>query len=259
MKAAILSDIHGNLEAFISALEECKRLGVDHIYHLGDLVGYGADPEECVRLAIRENISGVQGNHDAVGAGESTGDGFNPAALFAAQWTYRILSGDARLHLGNLPEILRVEDLLLCHGAPSDRDAYLLDPLDIQWEKEKGSVPEGVCVVFFGHTHKKAGYFLEIGPKGENITGKPRVIRFGRNAVVDTNGRDLCFLNPGSVGQPRDGHIDGSFLVFDTNEKTGEFVRFSYDVRKAQRKILSAGLPETLADRLVPRTKGMYW
>jgi len=258
LKFAFLADIHANLEAFTAALSKCDELGVDRVFHLGDLVGYGADPEACVDLAASRNILGVQGNHDAVACGDDDGERFNPVAFEAIRWTRSVLSTEARLRLGALPRNLRVDDLLLCHGAPGSRDRYIEIAMDVQDELTKNRVPEGVRVVFFGHTHQKTAFYVQ--EEGEG-SGRVSIRSFGKKfQEIDTNGKLLCFLNPGSVGQPRDGNIDRSFLVFDTETRIANYVRFSYDVRAAQRKILKAGLPKALADRLVPKTevRGIY-
>lgn len=241
-RIAVLSDIHSNLEALEAVLAEV-RAEAAHVYVCGDLVGYGADPE-----AVLERVSGlpllgmVAGNHDLAAVGRFPVGWFNPLAAAAIRWTAERLTPEARETLRGLEPLERARDALLVHGsvvAPAEE--YLL-PNDAP-AAGRSFEREGFRLCFFGHTHVPTVF--ERGDGGRVVArwveGEPRVeLREDRRYL----------LNPGSVGQPRDGDPRAAFLLFDTEARTVEWRRVPYDVATAQRKILAAGLPAPLADRL---------
>jgi predicted phosphodiesterase len=242
LKIAFLSDLHSNGDALEAAERELASRGIDRVYHLGDLVGYNAEPEKCVRWAIRRTAGGILGNHDAVACGKAGGEFFNSPALAAARWSAEHLSAEAREYLNSLPDRLVVErELLLVHGSPSDPDRYLFTLDDAVEEldalAEEGS---GVRVVFFGHTHVPAAVIRR--RDGSTVSVAPREYRLGEG--------EIALLNPGSVGQPRDRNPESSFLVFDTQTRTASWIRTAYDIPACQRKVLAAGLPRFFATRL---------
>lgn len=237
MRIAILSDLHGNMEALEACLEALGS--VDRIWSTGDIVGYGAEPNACVRR-LRDLASAVvMGNHDAAAIGRLEISGFGAAARRSAYWTRGQLEADSLEYLRALPLTTQVEGARLVHGAPGEPEAWDYLFSAIQAEFEFGSFGEWLC--FVGHTHQPVVY--ELTPAGVEVPGLN-----GDALVLDPTRRYI--INVGSVGQPRDGDPRASFGVLDTARRTLEIRRIPYDVAKAQEKIRAAGLPERLAERL---------
>lgn len=241
MKIAFLSDVHANGDALDAVTREIAGRGVDRVYHLGDLVGYNAEPEKCVRWAMEHAAGGILGNHDAVACGKAGGEFFNAPALAAARWSGSRISAGSADYLRSLPEKLVVEEeLLLVHGAPSDPDRYLFTLDDAVEELDGLNETPGVRAVFFGHTHVPAAVVRR--GDGSTVTVTPGAYRLKEG--------ESALLNPGSVGQPRDRNPDASFLVFDTGTRTASWIRVPYDIPACQRKIAAAGLPRLFLTRL---------
>ncbi len=240
-----MSDIHANAEALEAVAGEIARRRPDRVVHLGDLVGYNADPERCVAWAADNGVDGVMGNHDAVACGKASGENFNPYALAAARWSRAHLSPQASGFLARLPAQLEIGDgILLVHGAPSDPDRYLFRIADAEDEIAALGAGPAPRVVFFGHTHIPAA-FVRRGD-GPVAAAPPTVLRLGRG--------ERAMLNPGSVGQPRDRDPRASFLVFDTDAREASWIRVPYDVKSCGEKVLAAGLPRFFATRLADGT-----
>jgi predicted phosphodiesterase len=240
----ILSDIHGNLEALDAVLAALPADRYDTSLVLGDLVGYGANPNEVInRIRSLEPAASIRGNHDKVAAGLEDGDSFNAVARNAVEWTVAALTAENRAWLAALPPgPLIVDDLVeICHGAPFDEDAYVFDELDALRALESARRP--VCV--FGHTHVALAFERtsdSIGfVAGPGDTDGVRV-------SLDPRFRYL--INPGSVGQPRDGDPRACAAIIDTKARAAELLRVAYPVEETQRKIRMAGLPDVLARRL---------
>lgn len=236
MPYLILSDIHGNLEALDAALADARGR-YDRILCLGDLVGYGADPNAVVDWA-RGNVRAiVRGNHDKVCIGLEPTDTYNPAAQASARWTQSELTPVHRDYLEHLPRgPLPYEGLDLVHGSPADEDEYLLSLYQLPalhpfLESQ---------VTFFGHTHVQGGFLM--APRGSRLI-QP-------NVVLNIEPAYFYLVNPGSVGQPRDGDPRAAYALYSPEERTVEFRRVAYDVDRAAAKIRGAGLPEFLAARL---------
>ena len=244
MRYLVISDIHGNLEALDAVLGAMRAQGYDHALVLGDLVGYGADPNAVIeRVRSLNPMTIIRGNHDKVASGLEDGDSFNLVARSAVQWTYETLSPENLSYLQHLPMgPIAVDDRVeICHGSPFDEDAYIFDELDALRAFEASSRP--VCL--FGHTHVAIAYRrlpdrLEM-PAGPGDTDQVRL-------PLDGDARYL--VNIGSVGQPRDGDPRAAAGIVDTVEGQIELYRVRYAVEEAQRKIRVAGLPEVLARRL---------
>ena len=240
MKYLILSDIHANLEALDAVIDAAGDH--DHTLVLGDLVGYGANPEEVVqRIRALPSATFIRGNHDKVATGLETVESFNHLARFAIQWTAARLSDDARAWLAALPAGPRCIDQVveICHGSPFDEDVYIFDDLDAR--RAFNVMRRPLCV--FGHTHVPAVFRFD----GEmQPIGPPRGDRF--RLPLDDNATYL--VNCGAVGQPRDGDSRAAFGMLDTETRTLMVMRVSYDLASAQAKIIAAGLPEVLAHRL---------
>ena len=235
MKYAIISDIHSNLEAFTSVLDAIDAEGVEDIVCLGDIVGYGADPNRCVEIIKERNIPSIIGNHDAVACGIYEPTHFNDMAAYAALWTRSELHPENRLFLNKLPEKLTVDGFLTVHGAITDPDKYILSAYDAVPEF---SMMEEETVCFFGHTHVAVTYFYA-NNRVETLSP----------SVIALEGEVKYLINPGSVGQPRDRDPRASFVIFD-DEGTAEYRRVEYDIKRAQEKIIKTGVDRKLAERL---------
>jgi predicted phosphodiesterase len=243
---ALISDIHSNKDALDAVLSQIDGLGVETIYCLGDLVGYNADPDSCVETVMSRSAEVIRGNHDKAVAGLLDLDWFNSAARAAAVWTRAtVRPGTLEIirHLREGPREAADGTILLCHGTPYNEDAYLMDApsMDESYRWLESRLPK-VTFCFVGHTH------LPTVVVRRKRSAKPRVIEKRDTIDLDPDGTYL--INPGSVGQPRDGIALASFGILDTGRMTYRNIRARYDVRQTQRKILSAGLPSSLARRL---------
>lgn len=242
MRYLILTDIHANLEGLDTCLADAKARGFDATLVLGDVVGYGPDPNAVVDQVRALNPAAiVRGNHDKVALGMSQADGFHAAARAAAHWMLESLTPANRDWLMHLPMGPTVVEggVEICHGAPFDEDAYIFDELDARHAFDTARAP--VC--FFGHTHfavvfRMAGDLLEIVAQPEGQT----------TLTLDAASRYL--INPGSVGQPRDRDPRAAYAIFDTEARAVELVRLAYPIDVTQQKMLKAGLPEPLVKRL---------
>ncbi len=240
MRYLIISDIHANLEALEATVASAHDW--DRVLVLGDLVGYGADPNAVVeRVRALPNSTIIRGNHDKVGAGLATVEGFNQLARQAIAWTASTMTPDNRTWLAALPPgPLVIDDMVeICHGSPFDEDVYIFDDLDARRAVHVMKRP--VCL--FGHTHVPAVF--RVGKDLESL-GPPRGDEF--SVSFDRLARYL--VNCGAVGQPRDSDPRAAYGMIDTDEWTLTIFRVPYDVGTAQRKIVAAGLPGVLAQRL---------
>ena len=240
MRYAILSDIHANLEAFRAVLARIAELGADRMLCLGDVVGYHADPNACVDLVRSRNIACVMGNHDVAACGIEEPDSFNPAARVAVLWTRGVLTAENKEFLRDLPRHLQINDMVLCHGSIIDTDQYIFKDSEVRENLAvMETLPSKPQVCFYGHTHMKAAYSLAGGVLSRVLSDK----------ILLTGGTPYL-INPGGVGQPRDGDPQTPFLIYDTADRTVVFHRVEYDIAACQRKTLRAGLPARLAERL---------
>jgi len=242
MRYLILTDIHANLEGLETCLKDARARGYDETLVLGDIVGYGPDPN-----AVIQTIRGlkpraiVRGNHDKVALGMNQAEGFHAAARAAAHWMLESLTEENREWLVALPmgPTIIDGDLEICHGAPFDEDAYIFDELDARHAFEAATAP--MC--FYGHTHFAVVFrmvrdLLEIvsPPDGETAL------------LIDPQARYL--VNPGSVGQPRDGDPRAAYAIYDTDAGQLDLIRVAYPLEVTQEKMLKVGLPDPLARRL---------
>ncbi len=243
MKYLILSDIHSNKEALSAVLSFVRRKPWDKAVFLGDLVGYGANPNQAVdMLRSLRPLAAIRGNHDKVCSGIEEGELFNRMALEAALWTRRKLTSPNIQWLRNLPQgPLVVDDTFsISHGTPIDEDAYIfgeIEALNVFRHAE-------FQICFFGHSHFPVIFALSPDAITTILTVAPS-FRFKLRPGV------RYLINPGSVGQPRDGNPLTSFALFDSESRVVTIHRIPYQVRETQRKILRAGLPRPLADRLI--------
>jgi diadenosine tetraphosphatase ApaH/serine/threonine PP2A family protein phosphatase len=241
MRYLVLSDIHANLEALEAVMAQAT--GFDHTLVLGDVIGYGADPNAVVeRLRAMSAVTFIRGNHDKVGTGLDTAGGFNHLARQAIQWTASALTPDNRewvKALGRGP--VAIDDLIeICHGSPFDEDVYIFDELDVRQAFTVASRP--LCL--FGHTHVPAAFCTAAGSL--QPMAPPRGTRFQLDLTIDAR----YLVNCGAVGQPRDGDPRAAYGLVDAEARSLIVQRVEYDVTLAQAKILAAGLPEVLAHRL---------
>lgn len=252
MRALILSDIHGNLEALQAVLTAAPPH--DQLWNLGDVVGYGASPNQVID-AMRQLVgSNVRGNHDKVCCGLTPTAGFNPVAREAAAWTRNELSADATKWLLDLPKgplQPPSSNSIIAHGSPADEDHYILSIRDA-WEPLH-STPHRTT--FFGHTHVQGGFqvcgteWLRIHPLQKSSNPKESNRSSQWTLALNPEGTRYL-LNPGSVGQPRDGDWRAAFALLDDDANQVTFYRQPYDIALAQGRILMAGLPDRLAQRL---------
>jgi predicted phosphodiesterase len=238
----ILSDIHANWEALEAVLADAGA-DYDETLCCGDLVGYGADPNRVVEWIRQRAKLVVRGNHDKACAGLDDLEWFNPVARSAATWTGQALTPDNLDYLRNLAKgPAPLDSFQILHGSPLDEDEYLVSAFAVSQvapylDRE---------VSFFGHTHLQGGYLCS--PDGIKRLARPEGAEIRR--VVELEHEVLYLINPGSVGQPRDGDPRAGCLIYDSERRLVEFRRIPYDVRAAQAKIRAAGLPDLLADRL---------
>ncbi len=245
MLYAIISDIHGNLEALEAVLERIESLPVERVYCLGDVVGYGADPAECMRRALGRANAAIRGNHDKAAAGLLELTWFNRMAREAIEWTRRALGPQLLERLRLLPQgPIEVDDgILLCHGTPYDEDVYMTDDDTIEQSYAflDAKFP-GVRFCFHGHTHFPLVISRNKGAGRVNVATGVEKTHLEKGTVY--------LINPGSVGQPRDGITLASFGILDATRMVYSNVRVPYRIDIAQRKIRQARLPELLAERL---------
>jgi predicted phosphodiesterase len=238
----IYSDVHGNIDALQAVLHAVRRKRVDATILLGDLVGYGAAPNQVIETVrrLRGDVALIRGNHDKVVAGVEDGLGFNPVALAAARWSTDRLSEANLRYVATLPPGPAREDgFVYCHGSPLDEDAYVFSPRDAADVFRAADFD--LC--FFGHTHI-AGCFAY-------GAGGVEAVPLERTRATLVLQRGVRYLvNPGAVGQPRDRDPRAAFVMYDSDRRVVQWFRVDYPIGRAQQRILRAGLPKVLAERL---------
>ena len=236
MRFAVFSDIHANLEALEAVLQDAQENAVTHFVCLGDVVGYNANPHECVELVRDMECPIVKGNHDEQASLIESSRDFNELAEHAIAWTRENLTDDDKEWLRDLRLQRQVRDFTIVH-ATLDTPAqwgYVFNNLDAV----ASFTYQHTTVCFFGHTHVPMGFIRDDGV---------------RRVTVDQLSIDAAkkyFINAGSVGQPRDGDWRAAYCIYDTDKNVVEQRQVKYDLQKAQKKIVKAGLPELLAHRL---------
>ena len=242
MRYLIFTDIHGNLEALHAALKFIQKKRVDHYIFLGDLVGYGASPNEVIqRILTLKPLSIIRGNHDKAVSGLDSIQTFNPIAASAIYWTKKTITRknlDFLSRLKQSPEIIH-DTITICHGAPFDEDYYIFGEFDAAEAFSYIQTP--LC--FFGHTHFPFIYAEKDGNvEGTFLEGNANEMKLEKGVRY--------LINPGSVGQPRDRNPRAAFAIYDSETRVVKFYRVEYDIEDAKRKILDEKLPPALAERL---------
>lgn len=248
MKYLILSDIHANIEALSAVQEHAASIGWDSVLCLGDTTGYNPNPNETVDEVRKFHDSGrlvgaILGNHDNVVIGREDPYNFNDKAKLAALWHKERVRDDNKEFLAGLDDALLIdENLFIVHGSPVDPNEYLtlLFQAAISFRAMK---EEGISLCFNGHTHVPCIFALD-GDEVEKETLSKET------SVLRIKSEKFYIINPGSVGQPRDGDPRSSYMIYDTDQSTVTHFRISYDIAATQAKIVEAGLPQDLADRL---------
>ena len=240
MRYAIISDIHANLTAFTAILDDIKRRGwVDRVWCLGDIVGYGPDPHECIEALRRIDHICVAGNHDLAAIGKIGTDEFSPDAAASGQWTAKQLSSTDIAYLEKLPMVIEEGSFTLVHGSPRDPIWEYLLTTSLARENFALFTTQ-FCLV--GHSH--APLVFTCDEKGD-ISGK----RFSTDVKLVRDG-DRMIINPGGVGQPRDGDARASYAIYDNNSGLMTLYRIPYDIQTTQKKMVKLGLPTSLVTRL---------
>jgi predicted phosphodiesterase len=232
----IVSDLHGNVEALSAVLDDARGQ-YDRIICLGDLAGYGAEPNQVIEWAREHTAAIIRGNHDKIAVSDEPLEAYHPSARASAEWTRGVLSPESRAYLEQLPRgPLRYENFDLVHGSPADEDEYLISLGEAMLARPFLGAP----VTFFGHTHLQGGFLV-------TRNGARRVIPPG---VLELEPDHEYLINPGAVGQPRDGDPRAAYALYFPEERVVEYRRVEYDIASAAAKIRAAGLPEHLAARL---------
>ena len=243
MRFLVLSDIHANVDAFDAVLAAVPAGSWDRVLVLGDLVGYGAEPNAVIeRVLALDPLATIRGNHDKAACWIEDAADFNHVARAAAVWTSETLTPEHKMYLQRLPAgpISIDESVEICHGAPFDEDHYIFGLDDAIQAMDATARP--VC--FFGHTHLPVVY------RRNGNVDEPLVVCSDGLVEVTLEEGSRYLVNPGSVGQPRDGDPRAAYAIYDTDTRRLTMYRVEYAVDEAQRRILDAGLPLSLAQRL---------
>lgn len=232
----VISDIHGNLEALEKVLELLDDFD-GQIVCLGDIVGYGANPNECIELIMDHNIKSVMGNHDAAAIGKMDLNWFNSVAKKAVEWTQQELTDKSKRFLESQKTSIKIESAYIVHGSPMEPITEYVNNIYVANDCFEFI---GEDIILVGHTHVPISFSCKL----DHI----KVEHFPSGGNFKINGR--CILNPGSVGQPRDGNPKASYAVLDFSSDKFTVYRTDYNVYRASKKILDAGLPGFLASRI---------
>jgi len=243
MRILVLSDLHANLTALDAILSSVKGRW-DSCVCLGDVVGYGPDPDEVTSRLRELHAATIRGNHDKAAAGLMDTSDFNPIAKAAIDWTHDKINAENLAWLAALPQgPLETQKIVLVHGAFQDEDEYVFTPE----QALDGLLDSSAAVTFFGHTHHQGGFAYQDSSL-EVLQIRPRATESFAPLRIDRSKRYL--LNPGSTGQPRDGDPRAAFAIADLDHRVVEFWRVQYDIPAVQERMRRARLPEPLVQRL---------
>jgi len=244
MRILVLSDIHANATALSAVLDSVKGRW-DISVCLGDVVGYGPDPNEVTARLRELGTTTIRGNHDKAVTGIMDTEDFNPVAKAAVEWSRSVLTREHLEWLSSLPQgPLQTNGLVLVHGAFQDEDEYVFTPS----QALDGLLDSTAAVTFFGHTHHQGGFSYQQDQLGV-LQVHPRMD--DTSALLKLGPEERYLLNPGSIGQPRDSDPRAAFAIADLELQLVEFWRVEYDVREVQERMRKAGLPEPLVQRLL--------
>lgn len=247
MRILLLSDIHANLEALDACLGNAPSF--DSIVNLGDIVGYGASPNEVTERSREIGTTFVRGNHDKAATGGMEVEDFNPMAAAAALWTRNELTSENLEWLRALPHgpvpLPDFPEVHLVHGSPNDEDEYVVSLGDALAPLITLTTP----LTFFGHTHLQGGFFAN-GSSADGFRPEYKTVGQAESVPLQLKNSARYLINPGSVGQPRDGDWRAAFGLFDTEAMVVHFHRTPYNLKAAQDRIFEAKLPPRLATRL---------
>jgi len=244
MRYLILSDIHANLEALQACMQRAEQATYDSVLCCGDIVGYGPNPVEAIDVIRDLNGPCIRGNHDRVAAGLDEADQFNPHARRAVYWTRSVPTESHRDYLSRLPigPLSINAQAQLVHGAITDEDDYMFTEADA----DENFPLTRKAITFFGHSHFPV-VFVSDG-SGHSVVATS--YEFDEFTAVKCEAGKKLFINPGSVGQPRDGDFRASFAIWDQDHGRMEFYRVEYDVEATQAKMREVQLPPSLIERL---------
>lgn len=240
MRYGLLGDIHGNLTALETVIDFLESEGVDQFFSVGDIVGYGASPSECIELLIEKKVRAVKGNHDAACLREISTEFFNPHARRAVEWTRDQLDAEHMNWLSELPMVLTLPECSIVHGTLDDPDQFEYVQCTDDADPTLDEMVLPIC--FAGHTHVPVTIVRLL----DDITRTA----FTLEPEIDLSELSRAFINVGSVGQPRDEDPRAAASIFDTDTDLVHMRRIAYDISKAAQSIRNAGLPPILADRL---------
>jgi len=244
MRYLILSDIHSNIEALECSIQRAKQAGYDSVLCCGDIVGYGPSPKEAIDGIRGLNALTIRGNHDRVAAGLDEATQFNPHARRAVYWTREVLPESYREYLANLPvgPVDVTDEAQLVHGAITHEDDYIFTESDA----DENFLLTDKRLTFFGHSH----FPVVFVSNGSGKSSLALSYEFDEFIAVKCEPGKTLLVNPGSVGQPRDGDSRASFAIWDEDRNRIEFYRVEYDIALTQEKMRAAQLPTYLIDRL---------
>lgn len=236
MRYAIIGDIHANLEALEVILEDTRKEHVTHYACVGDVVGYAANPKECLEIIRGLNCPVVKGNHDEYASVDDACTNFRPEAADAIRWTRDELTDEERQWLRNLKFVRFVESFTIVHATLDmpQKWGYVMDKL----AAASSFSYQNTAVCFYGHTHHPCAFIRD------------GVVKGGPFESLKVEPGKKYFVNVGSVGQPRDGNPLAAYVIYDLQDQSIALKRLPYDIKKTQEKILAAGLPERCATRL---------
>ncbi|MHC5069804.1 MAG: metallophosphoesterase family protein [Planctomycetota bacterium] len=243
MRIGILGDIHSNKEALTATIEAMRQETVDHWVQVGDIVGYGAEPQECLAIVRELGCTVCIGNHDAAVVGLLSTDYFNPYARQAVEWTRSQLTTAELDYLRQLPLVVVREKYTVVPGSlhMPEQFGYVISVV----EAKESLRAQETAMGFVGHSHVPAIYM-----EREGLAAGELEVVYAPEVTVSTDGCHKVLMNVGSVGQPRDEDPRAAYAIYDTDTNQASIRRIAYDVDAAQRRIRDAGLPEVLADRL---------
>ena len=240
MRYAIIADIHANLAAFTAVLDDIERRGgTEKVWCLGDVVGYGPDPHRCVEVLRQLKHISVAGNHDRAAINKISTSDFNPEAAAACHWTTQQLDPGDRDYLGSLPLVIEGDDFTLVHGSPREPIWEYLLSTDAA-EENLAYFQSQFCLI--GHSHRPLLFEY-------NETGACSLKEFPVDAEI-TLAKNRLIINPGSVGQPRDGDPRASYAIYDSENRTVTHHRVPYDIEATQVRMMEYRLPMRLVTRL---------